>query len=43
MATFPTKENDVVALAEQMIAGLTDHASDFPSVNKAEIVAELAN
>jgi len=26
MATFPTKENDVVALAEQMIAGLTDHA-----------------
>ena len=33
MAYFPVKENDVVALAEQMIAGYTAHPADFPSID----------
>ncbi len=40
---FPTRENDVVALAEQMIAGFTEFAGDFPSVTVAELTSELAN
>ncbi len=38
---FPIKENDITALAEQMIAGLTEHASDFPSVTVADLQAIL--
>jgi hypothetical protein len=35
MATFPTKESEIVALAETMIAGYGAHAADFPSVTAA--------
>jgi hypothetical protein len=37
---FPVKENDVISLAEQMIAGFTAHAGDFPSVLPA-VVTQL--
>jgi hypothetical protein len=43
MPQFPNKEADVVALAEQMIAGLTTHAADFPSVTKATLEGKLAD
>ena len=33
MGNFPKKENDVVALAKQMIAGYTAHPVDFPSID----------
>jgi hypothetical protein len=38
MAVFPKAENDVVALAQQIVDGLTNHAGDFPSVNHLEAV-----
>jgi hypothetical protein len=31
MAAFPSRENDVVVLAEKMIKGFTDNAETFPS------------
>jgi hypothetical protein len=31
MATFPTRENDVMALADDLIKGLTREAEIFPS------------
>ncbi len=37
MPVFPRSEPDIVSLAENMIAGYTDHAADFPSV----VVADL--
>jgi len=37
---FPKRENDVVALADVMIAGLTAHPGDFPSVTPA-LVTDL--
>ena len=40
MPTFPTKEADLVALAETMIAGYTAHGADFPSIDAAAL-AEL--
>ncbi len=43
MPTFPRTEAEIVALAEQMIAGYTEHAGDFPSVTVAELQAELTN
>jgi len=43
MSQFPIREAEVIALAEQMIAGFTEYASDFPSVTVAELTAELAN
>ena len=33
MPTFPTKEAELVALAEAMIAGYTAHPADFPSID----------
>lgn len=33
MPTFPTKEAEVVALVEAMIAGYTAHPADFPSID----------
>ena len=33
MPTFPTKESEVAALAETMIAGYTAHPADFPSID----------
>ena len=33
MPTFPTKEAEVVALVETMIAGYTAHPADFPSID----------
>ena len=33
MPTFPTKESEVVALVEAMIAGYTAHPADFPSID----------
>ncbi len=41
MPKFPTKENDVVALAEQMVAGYTAHGADFPSVTVADLTTAL--
>jgi hypothetical protein len=43
MPKFPIKEADVVALAEQMVAGLTAHAADFPSVTVADLSTALTN
>jgi hypothetical protein len=43
MAVMPKQSNDVVALAEQMINGLTEHAADFPSVSKTELVTALGD
>jgi len=43
MPKFPKTEADIVALAEQMIAGLTAHAADFPSLSKAGLEAVLVN
>ena len=43
MPKFPNKEADVVALAETMVAGLTTHAVDFPSVTVAGLSTALAN
>jgi len=43
MPKFPIKEAEVVALAETMIAGLTAHAADFPSVTVAELSTVLTN
>ena len=34
---FPSKENDIVALAATMVSGYTEHAADFPSVDVAEL------
>lgn len=39
MPKFPAKEADVVALAESMIAGYTDHPTDFPSVSAESLTA----
>ena len=33
MPIFPTKETEVVALAETMVAGYTAHPADFPSID----------
>jgi len=33
MPTFPTKESEVVALVEAMIAGYIAHPADFPSID----------
>ena len=41
MPKFPLKEADVVALAETMVAGLTTHAADFPSVEVAPLQTTL--
>jgi hypothetical protein len=41
MATFPTKENDIIALAEAMIAGLSANPGVFP--NPPVAVGVLAN
>ena len=41
MATFPTNENDVKALAAQMEAGYIAHPTDFPSVTVADLTAAL--
>jgi len=43
MPKFPKREADIVALAEQMVAGYTAHAGDFPSVTVADLQAELTN
>jgi len=42
MPTFPTTEAEVVALAENMIAGYNAHAADFPSVTVADLQTALA-
>lgn len=36
---FPKTENDVVALAEQMIAGVTAHPGDFSSITPTMLTA----
>jgi hypothetical protein len=43
MPAFPKRETDVVALAEQMIAGYTAHAADFPSVTVATLSTAINN
>jgi hypothetical protein len=39
MPKFPTKETDVVALVNSMIAGYTVHPADFPSITAAKKTA----
>lgn len=39
MSTFPTKEAQVVVLAETMIAGYTAHPADFPSIDASAVSA----
>ena len=34
---FPKKENDVISLAQTMLAGLAAHAADFPSIDAAAL------
>lgn len=41
MPKFPTREPDIVALADQMVAGFTAHAADFPSVTVATLTTAL--
>jgi hypothetical protein len=41
MPKFPTKESEVVALAESMIAGYTAHPADFPSIDPATDLTAL--
>ncbi|MDD5326860.1 MAG: fibronectin type III domain-containing protein [Phycisphaerae bacterium] len=43
MPKFPNREAEVVALAETMVAGLTAHAADFPSVDAVSLQAALTN
>jgi hypothetical protein len=43
MPKFPKTEAEVVALAETMVAGLTAHGADFPSVTVASLSTALAN
>jgi hypothetical protein len=43
MPQFPKTEAEVVALAETMVAGLTTHAADFPSVTVADLSTALTN
>ncbi len=31
MARFPSRENDIAVLAEDLIAGLSEHTEDFPT------------
>lgn len=37
MPTFPTKESEVVVLADTMIAGYTAHPADFPSITASAV------
>jgi hypothetical protein len=39
MAIFPISEQDVLDLCNQMIAGYTAHAADFPSMTPLELTA----
>lgn len=39
---FPSKENDVISLAQTMLAGLTAHAADFPSITPAALQTALS-
>jgi len=43
MPKFPKTEAEVVALAETMVAGLTAHGADFPSVTVATLSTALTN
>jgi hypothetical protein len=43
MPKFPIREPDIVALADTMVAGLTTHAADFPSVTVATLTTALNN
>lgn len=43
MPQFPSTEAEVVALADQMVAGFTAHAADFPSVTVASLTTALNN
>ncbi|MFA5239089.1 MAG: hypothetical protein WC476_05185 [Phycisphaerae bacterium] len=43
MPKFPNREAEVVALAETMVAGLTAHAADFPSVDAVSLQTALTN
>jgi hypothetical protein len=43
MPRFPKSEPEIVALAEEMIAGYTSHAADFPSVTVAQLSTMLTN
>ena len=41
MPKFPTRESDVLALAEGMIAGYLDNPTVFPTANPTELQAKL--
>lgn len=42
MPVFPKKEAEIVALAQTMLAGLTAHPADFPSITAAELQSILS-
>ena len=43
MAKFPTRESDIVALAETMVSGYTTYVADFPSVTVADLETVLSD
>lgn len=43
MPQFPKREPDVLALAEQMVNGVTSHAADFPSVDGPALAELVSN
>jgi hypothetical protein len=42
MPKFPKTESEIVAFAQTMIAGLTAHAADFPSITPAALQTALS-
>ena len=43
MPRFPSSEAEIVALAQQMVAGYTAHATDFPGVTVADLSTALSD
>ena len=39
MPKFPTKESDIIGLADLMYAGYLAHPTDFPSINRTALLA----
>ena len=42
MATFPSKENDILSLANNISNGLAAHAEDFPNIDSIEFNISVA-
>ena len=41
MPKFPTKEAEILALAERMLKGYFEHSTDFPSVNQLSLFSKI--